>query len=209
MQHEIIDAKTWQIDCRFASNLIPNVLSELYNPAVSKNITLNIIRDAFRKSQIQGKQWLLNTIHNNTDKNHRILVIGGWLGFISYALFNLGYRHIHEVDVDLKIADFSKNLNRFNQYFTHSSVDVNNIDLKNYDTIINTSCEHILNNDWYNRVPNNISLFLQSTNLVVPDHINLVQSINEMKTKYPCDILYSGEVKFGSWTRFFMYGKKV
>lgn len=208
MQHEIIDAKTCQIDCKFASNLIPNVLSELYNPVISKNITLDIIRDAFRKSQIQGKQWLLNTIHKNTNKAQRILVIGGWLGFISYALFNLGYKHIHEIDIDSKVADFSKNLNRHNQDFTHSTVDVNEVDLNNYDTIINTSCEHIYNNDWYDRIPYNTNLFLQSTNLVVKDHINLVNSIDEMKIKYPCDVIYSGELNFGSWARFFIYGRK-
>lgn len=209
MQHEIIDFKLTRTDCSFVCNLIPNVLSELYNPTVSKNITLDIIRDAFRKTQILGKQWLLNTIHTHINKDHNILVIGGWLGFISYAMFNLGYRYIHEVDIDHKIADFSKHLNRFNHDFKHSLADVNDIDLSNYHTVINTSCEHILNNNWYNRIPENTNLFLQSTNLVVPDHVNLVNSIDEMKTKYPCDVIYSGELNCGQWTRYFIYGKKV
>lgn len=209
MLHEIIDSSLCNTDCSFVSNLIPNVLTELYNPIISKNITIEIIRDAFRKSQVQGKQWLLNTILTYTKKDNKILVIGGWLGFISYALFNLGYTHITEVDIDGTIADFSKNLNRFNPDFKHISADINEIDLSYYDTIINTSCEHILNNVWYDRISHNTNLFLQSTNLVVPDHVNLVQSIDEMKTKYPCNVIYSGELKFSSWTRFFIYGKKI
>lgn len=209
MEHEIVDSKLCQLDCSFVCNLIPNVLSELYNPTISKNITLNMIRDAFRKTQMLGKQWLLNTIQAHTNKDDKILVIGGWLGFISYALFNLGYRHIHEVDIDTNVADFSKHINRYNHNFKHSSIDVNEIDLKSYDTIINTSCEHILHNEWFNRIPNKTDVFLQSTNLVVPDHINLVNSIDEMKIKYPCNLIYSGELVCGSWTRFFIYGKKV
>lgn len=209
MQHEIINAFSSNFDYRFVCNLIPDVMSELYNLDKSRGITLNTLRDAFRKSQMIGKQWLLNHIEKTiTNKESKFLVVGGWLGFISYALHKMGYTNITEVDLDYDIALFSKHLNRYNNKFQHFCDDVNNIDIKNYDIIINTSCEHITNNTWYQNIKPLSYVFLHSTNLIVPDHVNLVKNITEMKEKYPCDITYSGELNCGSWIRYFIAGIK-
>ena len=198
----------YTIDYSFVAAQIPDVMNALYNERASKDITLEEIRDAFRIKQVTGKQWLLNhfgaLVHN---KNSKILVIGSWLGFTSLCLHKLGYSNVTEVDPDGRLEDFSKHLNRFNPEFTHITADVNDIDISIYDTIINTSCEHISDNTWFKRIKPDTMIFLHSNNLKgYDDHVNTCENVFEMASKYPMNIIFQGELDFDQWKRFMLIG---
>lgn len=188
---------------------IPDVMNALYNEHAAINITKNELRDAFRIKMMQSKAWLIqNFLQQNIDKNKKILVVGGWLGFTSYVLYKNGYNNITEIDIDARLQNFSKHLNRNNHSFTHQVTDVNDVDTSNFEVIINTSCEHIISSKWFVQAKPETYFVLQSNNIDIPDHINKVYSIEEMSSKYALNFMYQGTLDYNDGTsRYMIIGK--
>lgn len=187
---------------------IPHVVETLYNPNVLSSTTLTEIRDAFRPNQMQGKAWLLDNIQN-IDRNSKVLVVGSWLGFTSYCLYKQGFNHITETDPDSRLELISRYINKENKALKHLNSDVNDLDVSGYDLIINTSCEHISDNTWFDKISPGTTVVLQSTNLKCVDHVNTVDSLIQMKMKYPLKLSYSDKLVFSpSFTRFMLIGQK-
>jgi len=205
-------AKDVNID--FPSNCIPYVINCLYHDEISSEIKFEEIRDAFRLKQIQSKAWLLNyikkfTIDSNVDiSDKKILVIGSWIGFTSFCLKKLGFNYIDEIDPDPRLEKFSNFLNRHNRFFKHYTDDVNNIDIENYDYIVNTSCEHIKNNQWFDNISNRTLIFLHSNNLEGYDHVNICKNLEEMILKYKMNLMFQGRLELGNYDRFMLIGHK-
>ena len=91
--------------------------------------------------------------------------------------------------------------------------DIHNLDYNKCDTIINTSCEHIKNfSDWYDNIPDNKLLILQSNNFSeIEEHVNCVTSLEEFKQQcYISNLLYSGEldIDVAGYTRYMLIGRK-
>jgi protein-L-isoaspartate O-methyltransferase len=188
---------------------IPEVMNALYDREAFSIVTLEEIRDAFRTKQMQSKAWMMNRIKElNLDSNSRVLVVGSWLGFTSYCLFKLGFSNITETDPDSRLEKLARHLNRKNPNFVHLSEDVNSIDLNGYDLIINTSCEHIADNSWYDRIPAGTKIVLHSNNLEGYDHVNTCESVEEMSSKYPMELNFTGELNLGSYSRFMLVGNR-
>lgn len=192
----------------FVCSHIPHVMQLLYVPDIKQSTSLEEIRDAFRPNQMECKAWLLEQLIDR-DRNSKILVIGSWLGFTSYCLHKMGFSYIDEVDPDTRLARIAYRMNHDNQRFVHFTDDVNNGVLDSYDIVINTSCEHIENNAWFDRIRPGAWVALQSTNFVSADHVNTVSSLAEMKTKYPLVFDYTGEKQSSPvFTRFMVCGTK-
>lgn len=198
------------IDISFVTSQIPLVMNSMFNEDSFNSVDLREIRDAFRLKQMQSKAWLINAFKNQSiDKDKKILVIGSWLGFTSLCLYKLGYKNITEVDPDTRLEKFACYLNRFNKQFKHISCDINNLDISEFDVIINTSCEHILDNAWFEKISSKACVFLHSNNLEGYDHVNTCKNLDEMIKKYPLDLIYQGELDFSDWKRFMLIGLRT
>lgn len=198
------------IDYTFITSLIPDVMNALYNSEAFDSTDLEEIRDAFRIKQMQGKAWLMHKVSELIkDTDSKILVIGSWIGFTSHCLHKMGFTNITEVDPDSRLETLACWLNRFNKNFTHISDDVNNIDVSDFDVVINTSCEHIADNSWYDRLPKTATVFLHSIDLPADDHCNLCQDLQEMTAKYPMNLVYSGTLNLQNYNRFMMVGQPL
>ena len=195
------------IDIRFVASQIPWVMNALYNDKALASVTLEEIRDAFRLKQMQSKAWMMSKV-KDLDKSSKVLVVGSWLGFTSLCLRKLGFSDITETDPDSRLSALACHLNRHWDNFTHLSKDVNDIDIAQYDLIINTSCEHIADNSWYDRIPAGKILVLHSNNLPGYDHVNTCENIEEMIEKYSMDIKYAGCLDLEQYTRFMLIGHK-
>jgi hypothetical protein len=188
---------------------IPHVIQTLFNPNILASTTLVEIRDAFRIHQMQGKAWLLDNIQH-VDRNSKVLIIGSWLGFSSYCLYKEGFRNITETDPDSRLELMARYVNKENKSFKHLNNDVNDLDLSEYDVIINTSCEHISDNSWFDKIKPETIVVLQSTNLKCSDHVNTVDSLVHMKMKYPLNLSYADKLVFSpTFTRYMLIGQKV
>jgi len=80
----------------------------------------------------------------------------------------------------------------------------------NADVVINTSCEHITQ-DQYNQWLNNISpeslVVVQSNNYEIPEHIRIADSLKTFESQSDLDILWSGEYELPLYKRFMIIGK--
>jgi hypothetical protein len=79
------------------------------------------------------------------------------------------------------------------------------------DIIINTSCEHITQDQydlWLSGMPHDSLIVLQSNNYEIPEHIRIANNLEEFKLQSGLDnILYAGELKLPLYTRFMIIGK--
>jgi hypothetical protein len=79
------------------------------------------------------------------------------------------------------------------------------------DVIINTSCEHITQDQydlWLSGMPQNSLFVLQSNNYQIPEHIRIANSLEEFKEQSQLNVLYAGELELPLYKRFMIIGKK-
>ena len=79
------------------------------------------------------------------------------------------------------------------------------------DTIVNTSCEHIINFDgWYNLIPEGKLVILQSNDYIdVEEHVNCSKDIEMFSKSTPmAQTLFEGTLDLGAYRRFMKIGYK-
>ena len=87
------------------------------------------------------------------------------------------------------------------------------IDLQN-QLFINTSCEHVRENDWLEKIPAGTFLLLQSTDMIHEEHINCPSDIEDFKNKYTAhiEILEFNQIDFSypgkAFSRFMLFGRR-
>jgi hypothetical protein len=77
------------------------------------------------------------------------------------------------------------------------------------DTIINTSCEHLLDFvGWYSLIPDGKLVILQANDYhEVEEHVNTYNTVDEFSASAPMtNLLYKGELKLEKYTRFMLIG---
>lgn len=175
-------------------------------------------RDAWSHGQITSKIWLCEKLERLTMeryKEYKIWIYGGWYGMTAFLLFSRGKMEIDTIrsfDIEPqceKIADIINNNWEIDEWrFKAYTQDVNNNMFgadklanrhPNPDIIINTSCEHMMENKWFDQIPSGKIVALQSTDQEhdSEEEHNLTYSLDSMIDKYPLsDILFKGEKEF-------------
>ena len=77
------------------------------------------------------------------------------------------------------------------------------------NTIINTSCEHLLDLDhWIKKIPRKRLVILQSNNYFeVDEHINCVRSVEEFSNLVKLKkVIWGGELELPKYTRYMLIG---
>ena len=172
-------------------------------------------KDVFRENQLESKSWLVKQLqHWDTDLGI-VYICGGWYGVLSSMLFisKLPIIRIYSYDIDPFSTQIANDINSFKHInrFMAITEDIHNLDYNKCDTIINTSCEHITNfSDWYDNIPDNKLLVLQSNNMSDwHEHVNCIESLEEFKQQcYISNLLYSGELENEEFTRYMLIGRK-
>ena len=78
------------------------------------------------------------------------------------------------------------------------------------DVIINTSCEHITQDQydtWLKNITSTPLLVLQSNNYRIPEHVRTAESLEDFKKQSDIDVLWAGELKLQLYTRFMIIGR--
>jgi hypothetical protein len=79
------------------------------------------------------------------------------------------------------------------------------------DVVINTSCEHITQaqyDQWLSGIPNTTLIVLQSNNYDIPEHVRIVQGLNEFVDQSNLTVLWKGELALPLYNRYMIIGKK-
>ena len=195
------------------------------------------LADAFSKGQIESKFWLIDELSKVRQSLGVVFVLGGWYGILPTLMFESELFEIEKIrsfDIDESCANIADTMNRDplvtdGWIFKASTADMYELDydLTTYvtkrfnqteeilqdvaNTIINTSCEHLKDFDfWWNKIPNGTLTILQSNNFFdAPDHFNCMNNLDEFVNSAPMsEILFQGELHLEKYTRFMVIGIK-
>ncbi len=154
--------------------------------------------------------------------------------YINVFSANFHNMKIRSFDIDPECAVIADSINKSpwvmdNWQFKATTKDMNQINYNGYqystlradgspvelyetpDVIINTSCEHLLNFQyWWDLIPEGMLCALQSNNFHGEEgHVNCIESLNEFELDASFSkILYSGELEFEKYTRYMIIGEK-
>ena len=178
--------------------------------------------DAFWSGQLKSKEWLIDTlvhvIHPETNKimNFPVSVDihGGWVGTLASMLFqsSIPIKNIRSIDIDPVCEPIAVTMNKGEEMdgkFTAMTADMCSV-FSDADIIINTSCEHITQeqyNVWLKNVRQSSILVLQSNNYSIPEHVRIAENLEDFKNQCQLrDILWSGELDLPLYKRFMVIG---
>lgn len=130
-------------------------------------------QDSIAPDLIESKIWLAQTLKKfGLDDFNTIYVLGSWYGNMCYILdrCKINCNKIINIDLNQTYLDVSskvmKNLNLDTEVI-HLNLDVNEINYKmlgKNGLIINTSINDILKDDWFENIPSNTLVALQTRN---------------------------------------------
>lgn len=171
--------------------------------------------ESFWKGQIHSKVWLIDNLRKHVDKVVSIDIHGGWNGVLASMLFqsNIVVTNIRNVDIDPSCESVANTINKIEEMagrFRHVTADMVNL-RSDADVIINTSCEHITQDQydlWLSGMPQNSLFVLQSNNYDIPEHIRIASSLDEFKEQCKINVLFAGELELPLYKRFMIIGKK-
>lgn len=192
--------------------------------------------DALAWGQLRSKVWLVEELTKLDLDLGRVFVLAGWVGILPALMLHdkrLRYTAVRSFDIDPSCAVVADTVNR-DPYVIHgwafkaSTADVFAMDYdscsytthrwdgspvsmtESPDTIINTSCDHIMPFErFYDRIPSGKLVVLQNNDFVEADetHTNTIGSLDDFRTQAPMStVLYEGELPLSGYTRFMRIG---
>ena len=171
--------------------------------------------DAFWSGQLKSKEWLITNLRRHINKFVTIDIYGGWVGVLASMLFqsDVPVIGIRSIDIDPACESIAVNMNKIEEMvgkFRAVTADMSAM-RSDADVIINTSCEHITQDQygiWLSSMPQNSLFVLQSNNYAIPEHIRTAQSLEEFQTQCGINITWAGSLELPLYTRYMIIGKK-
>jgi predicted RNA methylase len=176
--------------------------------------------ESFWGGQLQSKTWLIENLEKKSRiANASIIIFGGWNGVLASMLFNsqIGVKHITSVDIDPACEEIARTMNKRQEIEGNFVATTDDMCEFVYDTIpdiiINTSCEHITNDQykkWLHNIPNGSKIVLQSNDYKeLDEHINCVSSLSEFKKRSGLSsFMVEEELQLQKYKRFMLIGHK-
>lgn len=171
--------------------------------------------ESFWKGQIRSKVWLIDNLRKHINKVVSIDIHGGWNGVLASMLFqsSIFITHIRNVDIDPGCEQIANTMNKLEEMagrFKHVTADM--VDLRSdADVIINTSCEHITQEQyelWLSGMPQNSLFVLQSNNYIIDEHIRPAKSLDHFVEQSELNVLWKGQLDLPMYERYMIIGKK-
>lgn len=172
--------------------------------------------DAFWSGQLQSKEWLIENIRPFIDKEVTVDIHGGWVGVLASLFFQSGIKcnKIRSIDIDPTCQSIATMMNKGEEMlgmFEAITADMCVVKT-DADVIINTSCEHLTQNDydaWVDKIPKRSLLILQSNNYIISEHIRPAHTLDEFKLQSGnLEVLWSGELDLPLYKRWMIIGIK-
>lgn len=171
--------------------------------------------ESFWKGQIHSKTWLIDNLKPLINKQVSIDIHGGWNGVLASLLFQSGINvsKIRNIDIDSDCKEIACKMNRIEELenrFEHIVGDMCDI-TSTSDIIINTSCEHITQEQydkWYDNLPNESWIVVQGNNYNIPEHIRISKDIHEFERQCHLTRKFVGILTLPKYERYMIIGKK-
>jgi hypothetical protein len=172
--------------------------------------------ESFWKGQIRSKVWLIDNLRKHVNQVVSIDIHGGWNGVLASMLFqsDVFVTNIRNIDIDPECEQVANTVNKIEEMvgkLKHITADMCCI-RSDADVIINTSCEHITQEQYdllLSGMPQNSLLVLQSNNYIIDEHVRPHANLEEFVNTCGLEkILFSGELVLPLYTRYMIIGKK-
>jgi hypothetical protein len=176
--------------------------------------------EAFSANQISSKLWAAEELEKVVTKINfgslNLYMLGGWYALLHFILKTRNNIHVDEcrsIDIDPMACNVANSLNvswERDWKFKAFPEDANTIQYpEGVNCIINTSSEHMESDQWFENIKPGMLCLIQSNNLDIPEHTNIVASARDLQTKYPLtETLFSGTRPFKTYQRFMSIGIK-
>ena len=169
--------------------------------------------ESFWKGQVRSKEWLLDNLCPRLPHNASIDIHGGWNGVLASMLFQMipDIKNIRSVDIDPSCEEIASTMNKLEEMqgrFRAVTADMCAI-RSDADVIINTSCEHITQeqyNLWISGVSYNSLIVLQSNNYDIEEHVRTAHSLEHFIEQSQLEVKWAGELKLPLYTRYMIIG---
>lgn len=175
---------------------------------------------SFSHGQITSKIWLCDKIEPYLTTNTKIIILGAWYNVLGFMLLTR-YKQITKltgIDINPEVKPIADKIcDAWPSIVNNITIDSDKVDMEDYDIIINCSPEHMPTNDWFNNIPNNKLVIIQSSDMTIQEEPWLVcnqnTSLIELNNKYKCQtVLFSDTIKLpystSFYQRFMIIGKK-
>lgn len=167
--------------------------------------------DSLSPGQVYSKLGALEIIKDINLKFNHALFIGQWHGLLPNMMFQ---SDLIQSAVGIEISEtWSSISHHINKDWNWTSIAGNIHDPDIWqnqmpDLIVNTSSEH-MSFDWMQFVRPGTYVLLQSTNYNIPEHCNIVHSLDEFieRTKMS-ELIATKEQGFKVYNRYTIFGKK-
>lgn len=174
--------------------------------------------ESFWKGQLKSKVWLIENLKRQIDyqRGYRIAIYGGWNGVLASLLYNSGIpiSHITSVDIDPECEETAYTMNKQHEIqgtFRAVTADMCTYVVEDADIVINTSCEHITQDQydqWVTQQPSDSLLILQSNDYdSLDEHVRTAKSLDEFKIQSNIEEIWSAELELPKYKRFMIIGK--
>jgi len=173
--------------------------------------------ESFWKGQVNSKVWLAeNLVGFVPVKPLDIVIYGGWNGVLASILFNsnIAVNSITSVDIDPVCEDIANTVNKRQEMqgkFSAVTADMCEY-TTNADVVINTSCEHITQEQyeqWLNNQPDDAVFVLQSNNYFTHDeHVRCAIDLTDFTRMSKLKPYYRGTLDTPKYERYMIIGKK-
>lgn len=173
--------------------------------------------ESFWKGQVRSKTWLAEQLPGFVPITPlNIVIYGGWNGVLASILFNskLAVNHITSVDIDPVCEDIANTINkRYEIEGRFKSVTADMVYYyENADVVINTSCEHITQEQydkWLSIQSDNAVFVLQSNNYFEhEEHKRCSIDLNDFTKMSHIKPFYRGSLETPKYDRYMLIGKK-
>lgn len=170
--------------------------------------------DAFWSGQLKSKEWLITHLRPHVLRYVTVDIHGGWVGTLASMLFQspIPVKHIRSIDIDPSCESIANMMNKGEEIagkFRAVTADMCSI-RSDADVIINTSCEHITQEQydlWLTGHPYGSLLVLQSNNYDIPEHVRIAKDLEEFKEQcHLGTVLWAGELELPMYKRFMVIG---
>ena len=171
--------------------------------------------ESFWKGQVHSKVWLIEQMKEYKVQGS-VAIYGGWNGVLASLLFNsdLCIPEIESIDIDPVCREIAETVNmqqHMQGRFTATTADMCE-HTTDADVIINTSCEHISQEQyekWLSNIKPGTKLVLQSNNYFdLDEHVRCAKSMEEFVQQSKVYVAYVGEFKTPKYTRYMIIGHK-
>jgi len=171
--------------------------------------------DCLSKGQLYSKLWIIKELKKLDLDLGNVALLCGWYAILANMLFdNFILGSISSFDIDPsceKVADELNIQHVINGWkFKAYTQDINKFHMAGFQTVINLSCEHLLDQTWFDKIKDDTIVILQSNNFTkIEDHVNCVQNEDGLILQFPMkELLYWGSINLNDYDRFMVIGRK-